>query len=94
MVTEEDVKKVAKLSMFELKKSETEMFRKHLESILVHVNRLNELETEGVEPTTYILPQQNIMREDIPRDYGKSAELLSVAPEKKDGSYIVPQVVD
>ena len=93
-VTEDDVRKMASLSMFEISDNEIEMFRSNLEAILQHVMKLNELDTDGVEPTTYILKQQNIFREDIPKPYENTEELLSNAPFKDDSAFIVPKVVE
>ena len=93
-VKNDDVKRVAKLSMFEISDDDMEMFRSHLENILQHVDRLNELDTENIEPSTYILDQKNIMRQDVVEEYGNREELLNVAVKTANGFFVVPQVVE
>jgi len=93
-VTNDDVKRVAQLSMFKISSSEQEMFRNHLESIIVHIDKLNELDTDNTEPTSYILNQNNIMRSDVVSEYENKDELLSTSAETDKGSYVVPQVVE
>jgi len=93
-VTEEDVKKMAELSMFYIEESKTEEFRRNLEAILQHVEKLNELDTSDIEANAYILNQQNIFREDVPCEYGHTEELLSNAPLKEEGSFVVPKVME
>ncbi len=46
------------------------MLQKNLDDILGHAQKLNELDTEGVEPTSYILKQQNVVRETFQAGYG------------------------
>ncbi len=93
-VTLEDVKRIASLSMLKLDDEKAGKLQQDLDDILAHAERLNELNTEGVEPTTYILPQQNVQREDRQGEVWDRAKLLCNAPEQEDGCFVVPQVVD
>ena len=93
-VTENDVKKMAELSMFYIDDNEIEDFRHNLEAILQHVEKLNELDTSDIEANAYILNQKNVFREDIPVNYGNTEELLSNAPLKEEGSFVVPKVME
>lgn len=93
-VSIEEVKKIASLSMLYVSDEDKKMLQKSLESILDHAQRLNELDTENVVPTTYILKQQNVFREDEIIPARDRDELLKNAPEKEDGYFIVPQVVE
>jgi aspartyl-tRNA(Asn)/glutamyl-tRNA(Gln) amidotransferase subunit C len=63
-VTLEEVDRVASLSMLKLDDEKRRMLQENLSEILEHAERLNELDTGGVEPTTYILKQQNVFREE------------------------------
>ena len=65
-VTLEEVERIASLSMLSLDEEKKKMLQKNLDDILGHAQKLNELDTEGVEPTSYILKQQNVVREDVP----------------------------
>ena len=93
-VSIEEVEKIASLSMLYVTDADKKMLQESLETILDHAQRLNDLDTRDVIPTTYILKQQNIMREDEIIPSMERDELLKNAPEKEDGYFIVPQVVE
>ena len=93
-ITKEEVEKMASLSMFYVTEEDKEMLRSNLETIINHVKKLDELDTEGVEPTTYILKQRNVFRKDEPAPRGDQEKLLRNAPEKDEGCFIVPKVVE
>lgn len=93
-VTLEEVERIASLSMLSLDEEKKKMLQKNLDDILGHAQKLNELDTEGVEPTSYILKQQNVVREDIPGRVWEREDMLLNAPEKEDGFFTVPKVVD
>lgn len=94
LVSIEEVEKIASLSMLYVSEDDKKMLQESLETILAHAQRLNELDTENVKPTTYILKQQNVFREDEAAPAMERDELLKNAPEKEDGYFIVPQVVE
>lgn len=93
-VTQEEVERIASLSMLSLDDEKKQMLQKNLNDILSHAEKLNELDTEGVEPTSYILKQQNVMREDVPGEVWEREEMLKNASEQEDGCFVVPKVVD
>ena len=93
-VTIEEVEKIASLSMLSLTDEKKQMLQKNLDEILAHAEKINELNTEGVEPTSYILKQQNDVREDIPGKVWERDDMLKNAPEREDGCFVVPKVVD
>jgi aspartyl-tRNA(Asn)/glutamyl-tRNA(Gln) amidotransferase subunit C len=93
-ITSKDVEKVALLSRLEIDDSEMEKMNEQLNSILDYIDVLNQVNTEGVQPTAHVLPMKNVMREDVvqpslPRDLA-----LSNAPEAEDGYFKVPKVVE
>ena len=93
-VTIEEVEKIASLSMLSLDDEKKKMMQQNLDAILEHAERLNKLDTDGIEPTTYILKQQNVEREDIPGKVWNKEDMLKNAPEQEDGFFVVPKVVD
>lgn len=93
-VSLEEVDRIASLSMLSLTEDKRLMLQQNLSDILEHAERLNELDTEGVEPTTYILRQANVLRADNPGKRWERKELLKNAPEKEDGYFAVPKVVE
>lgn len=93
-VSLEEVDRIASLSMLSLTQEKRLMLQQNLSEILEHAEKLNELDTEGVEPTTYILRQENVLREDEPGKIWERVLLLKNAPEKEDGYFAVPKVVE
>ncbi len=93
-VSMEEVGRIASLSMLELSEEKKKMLQQNLDEILAHAERLNELNTAGVEPTTYILEQRNVMREDVRQHEWTRDQMLRNAPVSEDGCFIVPKAVD
>mgnify|MGYP000912327111 CR=1 FL=1 len=93
-VTLKDVEHVAKLARLALTDEEKERFTKQLNAILEYAQKLNELDTSGVEPTTHVLPVQNVMREDVSRPSWPLEETHRNSPEEEEGQYRVPPVLD
>lgn len=93
-ITKQEVEHVAKLARLELSEQEKEMLTGQLSNILTYVEKLNELDTKDVEPTSHVLDIRNVMRDDaaapsLPRD-----RALENAPEKAAGHYKVPKIIE
>lgn len=93
-VTIKEVEKIASLSMLTFTEQQKEEMQKNLDAILSHAEKLNELDTTDVEPTSYILKQQNVLRDDVPGRLWEKQKMLQNAPEKEDGYFAVPKVVE
>lgn len=93
-VSIEDVERVASLSMLSFSAEAAARIQGDLDAVLEHVERLNKLDTEGVEPTSYILKQQNVLRTDSPGPVWDRQAMLKNAPESEQGCFAVPKVVD
>lgn len=94
-IQREDVDHVAALSRLHLTEAESEKMTRELNSILGHVDKLNELDTQGVEPTFHVLKTlKNVTRKDqvIPGVDREAA--LQNAPAKQNGSFAVPKTVE
>ena len=92
MITIKDVQHVAKLARLALSQEEMEKFAPQLNSILEHVNALNEVDTTGVMPMAHSIKISNVMREDeVKQDYSRE-EMLKNAPEEEDGFFKVPKI--
>lgn len=89
-VTMDNVEILAKLA---LTKEEREKAMEEMEKILTYVEKLNELDTDHVEPLVHILPDSNVFREDIVTNGDGRQDALANAPRKKEGQYIVPKTV-
>ena len=90
----ERVKKLSELARLELSEEELEQFAEELGGILEYVNKLNELDTDKVEPAAHIMEQRNVLREDEVKKSLERDEILKNAPEKKDGQFVVPKIMD
>jgi len=93
-VTREDVEKVAVLARLKLSESEIEEMTSQLNEILEYFEKLKELDTEGVEPLSHVLPLKNVYREDRVKPSLSQEEILKNAPEKGHGHFKVPRVIE
>lgn len=93
-LTRDDVTKVADLARLELSGAETEMLTVQLNNIMVQFARLQELNTDDVEPTAHSIPMRNVLRDDAVRESLSRDQATRNAPERRDGNFIVPQVVE
>ncbi|WP_223070487.1 Asp-tRNA(Asn)/Glu-tRNA(Gln) amidotransferase subunit GatC [Paenibacillus caui] len=89
-----DVEHVAKLARLNLSEEEKEMFTEQLNAILQYVEKLNELDTENVEPTTHVLHLSNVMREDVVQESLPEEKVFRNAPEEEDGQFKVPAILE
>ncbi len=85
--------KLEKLSRLELSETERENIQKDLSNILNMVDKLNELNTDGVEPLVYISDEINVMREDVVRHEVSNEAALQNAPDSQKPYFKVPKVI-
>jgi aspartyl-tRNA(Asn)/glutamyl-tRNA(Gln) amidotransferase subunit C len=90
VIEREQVLHVARLSRLKLTEEEVAVLERELSSILDHVDRLAEIDIEGVEPTTHVVPLQNVLRDDLPRPSLDRDRALEGAPDPRDGAFRVP----
>lgn len=93
-ISKKEVEHVAHLARLELNEKEAETFTKHLDSILSFANKLNELDTEKVEPTSHVLDLKNVTREDTVRPSLPVEEALRNTPDHKENQIKVPSVLE
>ncbi len=94
MITRKEVEHVAKLAQLEFSEAEKEMLTKQLGDILQFVEKLGELNTDGVEPTYSVVPVSNVMREDIAKPSFTQEQALANAPEKDMGFFKIPKIME
>ena len=92
MLTKEEVEHVARLARLRLSDLEKEQYSQQLSSILAYVEKLQEIDTTNVEPTSQVTGLINVMREDQIEDSDISKELIDVAPNKENGYIEIPKV--
>ena len=93
-VDKETVDKLATLAKLEFEKEAKDGIIKDLNNMLTFVEKLNELDTEGIEPLVYMSDEVNVMREDEVRAEITQAEALKNAPEKDSDYFRVHKVID
>lgn len=93
-ITDETIEYVGILAKLELSEEEKERAKKDMSDMLAYVGKLNELDTEGVEPMSHTFDVHNVFREDEVTNGDSRDEMLSNAPERKDGCYQVPKTFD
>ena len=90
MIDREQVLHVARLARLKLSDEEVERMSGELSAILEHVDNINELDLEGVEPTTHVVPLENVLREDEPRPSLPRERALEQAPDADESGFRVP----
>jgi len=93
-ITIKDVEHVANLARLDLSDAEKEQFTGQLNAILTYAEKLNQLDTDGIEPTSHVLPLANVMREDEVKSSWPVEKVLRNAPEEEDGQFRVPAVLE
>lgn len=93
-ITKDQVKHVAHLARLSVSEEEVSLFTEQLDAIIGFAEQLNELDTEGIEPTTHVLDVKNVLREDIVRESLKREDVLKNAPDKQDGQVKVPSILE
>ncbi|MBH0231419.1 Asp-tRNA(Asn)/Glu-tRNA(Gln) amidotransferase subunit GatC [Halobacillus yeomjeoni] len=93
-ISKDEVKHVAHLARLAINEEEAETFTKQLDDIITYAEQLNELDTEGVEPTTHVLDLKNVMRKDEPKKWVEKEDVMKNAPDQKDGQFKVPSILE
>ena len=93
-IDQQQVKKVAKLARLDLTETEIEEFTIQLGSILEYVEKMNQLDTEKVEPLAHCLPVSNVFREDFVKESIGTQKALENAPQKDESFFKVPKILD
>ena len=92
-ISDETMEYVGILAKLELDGQEREQAKKDMGRMLDYIDKLGELDTEGVEPMSHVFPVQNVFREDVVTNSDTREQLLANAPEQKDGMFMVPRIV-
>ena len=93
-ISRKEIEHIATLARLYLSEEEKDLYGSQLSSILDYMEKLNELDTKDVEPTSHVLPLSNVMREDIPGHSISREEALMNAPDHTDKFYRVPKIIE
>ena len=90
----EVVERVARLARIRLSEEETEAFARQLGDVLVYMERLGQVDTEGVTPLSHVIDLENVFRDDEVRPSLPAEDVLGNAPRHGGGLFLVPRVID
>ena len=94
MLTREEVLHVARLARLHLTEEELERMRAQLDAILAYVDKLRELDVEGVEPTSHAVPLVDVMRDDALAPCLPQEAALANAPDRDGEFFRVPRIIE
>jgi aspartyl-tRNA(Asn)/glutamyl-tRNA(Gln) amidotransferase subunit C len=90
MIDRDQVLHVARLARLRLTDDEVARMSSELSTILDHIEKINELDLENVEPTSHVVEVENVLRADEPRESWPREQILEPAPDPEDGGFRVP----
>ena len=93
VISDETIDYVGILAKLELSGEEKEQAKKDMANMLNYIDKLNELDTTGVEPMSHIFPVTNVFREDVITNGDGSKATLGNAPSVKNGGVVVPRTI-
>jgi aspartyl-tRNA(Asn)/glutamyl-tRNA(Gln) amidotransferase subunit C len=88
------VRRIAHLARIAVADDEVEHLREELNAILAFVEQLSEIDVEGVEPMTSVIPMEMKKRPDVVADGGIPEDIIKNAPAAEDHFFVVPKVVE
>lgn len=93
-ITHAEVEHVARLARLALSPDEIATFTGQMDAILAYVDTLKELDTDGIIPTSHAVPVENAFREDAVRPSIGVDNALANAPDRVEGFFRVPKVIE
>ena len=94
MISRDEVQHVARLARLALTDEELERMREQLDAILAYIDKLRELDVEGVEPTSHAVPLVNVMRDDDIAPSLSQEAALANAPDRAGEFFRVPRIIE
>ena len=94
IISDETIEYVGILAKLELSDEEKEAAKSDMGRMLDYIDKLNALDTNGVEPMSHVFPVHNVFREDVVTNGDDRDNMLANAPEERDGQYQVPKTVE
>lgn len=94
MITKEEVGHVAHLARLHFSEEEQDKFTSQLNDILTYIDKLNQVDTSGILPTTHAISLNNAFREDVVKESIGRDLALTNAPDEKGSCFRVPKVIE
>ncbi len=89
-----EIEHIVMLARLELTEEEKKLFSKQIGSIIEYIEKLNELDTTNVDPTSHILPMKNVFRDDKLKPSLLKDNALQNAPDRTNDFYRVPKIIE
>ena len=93
-ITRQEVEHVARLARLGLSGEEREKMQAQLNAILTYIDKLNQLNTSKIEPTSHVIPMTNVFREDAVSSCLSQEEALANAPDRQEVFFRVPRILE
>lgn len=93
IIDDATIEYVSILAKLELSNEEREKAKVDMGNMLDYVDKLNELDTEGVEPMVHVFDMENVFREDVVTNEDESEKTLMNAPDRNKDGFVVPKTV-
>lgn len=93
-ISDETIEYVGILAKLDLNEEEKKQAAADMEKMLDYIDKLSELDTEGVEPMSHVFGRTNVFREDVVTNEDDRESILKNAPEEKDSMFVVPRTVE
>ena len=90
MISRDQVQHVARLARLRLSEDEIDRMSRELSSVLDHIEKISELDLDGVPPTSHVIEVENVMRPDEPRPSWPVERVLELAPDTTEAGFRVP----
>ena len=91
VIDNETIEYVGILAKLELNEEEKAKARTDMAKMLDYIDKMGELDTSNVEAMTHVFPNENVFREDVVTNGNDRDNILSNAPEERDGMFAVPK---
>ncbi len=92
-INDEVMEYVGILAKLELSQEEKEQAKEDMEKMLSYIEKMNELDTEGIEPMSHVFPVKNVFREDEVQNGDGHEDCLKNAPVVENGGFEVPKTI-
>ncbi len=93
ILSDEEVRHIAQLARLRMNPEEVGPIARQMNDILIYMEKLNKLDTRGVEPTSHALHLANAFREDLVQSSLPLEETLAIAPDQGRSAFVVPKVI-
>jgi len=93
-ISKEDVLRYADVARLAISDAEAEKYSRDLSAVLTFTEKIQEINTDDVKPTTNGNDAKDVLRDDTPEVWGEREKIFDNAPDHEDGQFKVPAILD